>query len=135
MGLFSMFRRHKNDDLSEGLSDIGNDSLKDPSSGMPQDPMMQNNNMNLGFNDDLTPQMPGPSNQNFDRQGMQQYGNNQMMSKDLELINAKLDNIKSMLESLGHRIDKMENQSSQNYQPPYPQPQPQQNFLQQRYRG
>ena len=132
MGLFNIFKRHKKDDgLGEGMADLDT-GFDDSKFGANEGQQGMQADMNLGFKDDMTPQMPGPANSNFDRQSLsQQYSGGSTMSKDLELINAKLDNIKSMLESLGHRIGNLENETMQNQQ----QGQQAQQYFRQRYRG
>ncbi len=46
--------------------------------------------------------------QNYPQNNYAQEKNSRIDSKDIELISSKLDTIKSMLESLNHRVDNIE---------------------------
>lgn len=110
MGILDLFKRHKEDDLS----DLGLDEPKSydfQSSGQ-----------------DHTPQMPGPSNgfnepfggggQGFgSQQNFQGGSRDQMVAKELEIISSKLDSIRAMLESLNQRVGSLERVAygDQNY--------------------
>ena len=108
MGILDLFKRHKEDDLS----DLGLDEPKSydfRSSGQ-----------------DHSPQMPGPAsgfNDQYNGQGFgapqnpQTGSRDQMVAKELEIISSKLDSIRAMLESLNQRVGSLERVAygDQNY--------------------
>lgn len=106
MGILDIFKRHHNDDLSLDLPEEKQQGSFDfGSTGQDAQPQMPGPTYQ-GFNQ---PQGYGQAQQGFGQPGQPQgYGQNDMTTKELEIISSKLDSIRAMLESLNQRVSSLE---------------------------
>ncbi len=137
MGLLGFGKKKKDAELP---SDFGAQGMQDYSQGLGQaknsmygDPMMDSNsglkladlnNQDVGFNqqggfDSFGNPRIAPKVESFDYNRQQQFAP-QDNSKDIQLILAKLDAIRSEITNINHRLDNIERHQTETQQKKYP---------------
>lgn len=105
MNILNLFKRRKEPDFDDFTKDTFQDSNMEMNHA-------QYNPPNTYQNFDPTPQSPGPAYGNYDKnynQGTPQSSSDlTIIKKDLEVISAKLDSLKVMLETQSQRIYQVE---------------------------
>jgi len=104
MGFFSFLKKKKPEKLSGGVEPLKLDINFPPAEPIRPSPSAPETPEVPSFNLPPTPSLEQPS--SF-REAESYKGE---MARSIELLSAKLDNIKLMLENLNHRLDKMESQ-------------------------
>jgi hypothetical protein len=101
MNILKLFKRHKEVDFDE----FTKDAFSDTEYAAPH-----TNKTDSFQNFDPTPQSPGPAYGAYERNYSQQGGGSDLalIRKDLEIISAKLDSLKVMLETQSQRIYQVE---------------------------
>ncbi len=124
MGFFDFLKKKKNDD-------IFSDPLKENDDILNTNKPIDYNKFSA-FNEENKPTTPGPEyeqNMNFQNTQSNQFGqynntNNQsnninneiiIMKKDIELLNEKMNSLKTILESINQRLQNIENNFGDKY--------------------
>ena len=122
MGILDFFKRKKDPGFSDSSDALGvnddpfkADPFMDPDSGLnlPKDDPGSSENPFIQSSDENPFKKYNRQNefQDFSNQGGQQQGtqnNSEINSKDLQIINAKLDALRAEIQNLNHKIENME---------------------------